>query len=149
MAVNEKSSVITAELNGVKNQLLESMEECDRLQKSMKEMESNHARVEEGFVAEMEALTNIHAVEVTSLEQAKNDLIDQKLELMEIIDGLETDVESARDKISILSSELTCAKEMATLEKKQLNAKISSLEAELKSKEESERRNIMGSKRKR
>ena len=44
----------------MKNQLLESMEECDRLQKSMKEMESNHARVEEGFVREMEALTNIH-----------------------------------------------------------------------------------------
>ena len=148
MAVNEKSLAVTTEHGGIK-QLLDSMEECDRLQKSMKEMERNHARVEEGYIGEMKALTNIHAVEVTSLEQAKNDLIDQKLELMEIIDGLETDVESARDKISILSSELTCAKEMATLEKKQLNAKISSLEAELKSKEESERRNITGSKRKR
>ena len=118
----------------------------------MKEMERNHARVEE-YIGEMKALTNIHAVEVTSLEQAKNDLIDQKQELMEIIDGLETDVESARDKISILSSELTCAKEMAALEKERLNAKISSLEADLKSKEECERQNqsnnITGSKRKR
>ena len=148
MTVNEKWLAVTTEHGGIE-QLLDSMEECDRLQKSMKEMERNHARVEEGYIGEMEALTYIHAVEVTSLEQAKNDLIDQKQELMEIIDGLETDVESARDKISILSSELTCAKEMATLEKKQLNAKISSLEAELKSKEESERRNIMGSKRKR
>ena len=63
------------------------------------------------------------------------------------------DVESARDKILILSSELMCAKEMAALEKELLNAKISSLEADLKSKEECERQNqsnnITGSKRKR
>ena len=83
----------------------------------------------------------IHAVEVTSLEQAKNDLIDHKQELMGIIDGLETDVESARDKISILTSRLTCAKEMAALEKERLNVKISSLEADLRSKEECGRQN--------
>ena len=108
---------MNAKVSPLKADLLESKNEYETLGESLSMLETN----------------------ITSLQQAKNDLTDQKQELLLVIDGLETDVESARDKISTLETDLNCAQETAALEQEQLNAKVSSLEANLKaSKEENE-----------